>query len=169
VNAVPRQGSRTPRESAANERLAAWLATPLADFVRDARVRLALVLEPSGRVLAQHGFTRSIDVMAACSLAAAIHASATELGRQLGDTLGPLHHGGADRQLFLAPLAASEAPLLLLAVFERDTTLGIVRHFSSAFARRVSRDMPARDGTPLLAADFERELGRNLATLFGRA
>jgi hypothetical protein len=168
VSASPRPEARAQQEASANERLAPWLAAPLADFVREARVRMALVLEPSGRALAQHGFTRSLDVMAACSLAAAIHASADELGRQLGETLGPLHHGGADRQLFLAPLQHGNARLLLLVVFERDTTLGIVRHFSTALAQRIARDVP-RDGTPLLAADFERELGRNLATLFGRA
>ena len=53
-------------------------------------------------------------------------------------------------------------------MFENDTTLGIVRHFSTAFARRIAQGEPARIDTPLLAADFERELGRNLATLFGR-
>ena len=60
-----------------------WIEQPLLRFVDDARVRLALVLEPSGRVLAQHGFTRSVDVMSACALAAAIQASAGELGSML--------------------------------------------------------------------------------------
>jgi hypothetical protein len=62
--------------------VAPWLAAPLAGFVRQARVNLAVVLEPSGRVLAQHGFTRSVDVMAACALVAANSASASERGRQ---------------------------------------------------------------------------------------
>jgi len=44
--------------------VAPWLDAPLAEFVRQARVGLAVALEPSGRVLAQHGFTRSLDVMA---------------------------------------------------------------------------------------------------------
>lgn len=153
---------------AANGRIPKWLAAPLADFVREARVRLALVLEPSGRVLAQHGFTRSLDVMAACSLAAAIHASAAALGRELGEALGPLHHGGADRQLYLVPVLAGEGALLLLAVFDEDSSLGIVRHFAAAFADRVARAAPPGRAAPL-AEDFEHELGRNLATLFGRA
>lgn len=155
--------------TAASGPVARWLAAPLADFVREARVRLALVLEPSGRVLAQHGFTRSVDVMAACSLAAASFASASALGRELGQALGPLHHGGGDRQLYLVPLGAGDAELLLLAVFDEDTSLGIVRHFAAAFAQRVGRAAPAETTPVVLAEDFEHELGRNLATLFGRA
>lgn len=150
-------------------RVAKWLAAPLADFVREARVRLALVLEPNGRVLAQHGFTRSLDVMAACSLAAAIHASAAALGRELGQSLGPLHHGGTERQLYLLPATTGDGALLLLAVFDEETSLGIVRHFAAAFAQRVERAAPPGTGTAPLAENFEHELGRNLATLFGRA
>lgn len=150
--------------------IAPWLAAPLAEFVREARVRSALVLEPSGRVLAQHGFARSLDVMAACSLAAAIHASSSELGRQLdGNPFGPLHTAGASHQLFLAPLRGGRNTLLLLAVFDDASSLGIVRHFFGAFAERAMREPPAEaDETPL-ALDFERDLGRNLAVLFGRA
>lgn len=152
-----------------SDRLAPWLAGPLAEFVRQARVRFALVLEPSGRVLAQHGFGRSVDVMAACALAAAIHASAAELGRELGTAFGPLHHGGGERQLFLAPLKAGLRSVLVLAVFEEDSSLGIVRHFFGPFARAVAASAPAEADPPLAAADLEQELGRNLAMLFGRA
>lgn len=152
-----------------NDRLAPWLVGPLAEFVRQARVRFALVLDPTGRVLAQHGFGRSVDVMSACALAAAIHASALELGRELGSRLGPLHHGGGERQLFLAPVAAGGQVVLVLAVFEQDSSLGIVRHFFAAFARAVAEAAPPDPVPPVAAEDLERELGRNLAVLFGRA
>jgi hypothetical protein len=146
------------------------LADPLSAFVRDARVRAALVLDPSGRVLAQHGFVRSLDVMAACSLAAAIHASASELGRQLeGTAFGPLHTRGATRQTFLAPVDRGGATVLVLAVFDEATSLGIVRHFFTALAGRVAALAGAPAPRALLAEDFERDLGRNLAVLFGRA
>lgn len=146
------------------------LAAPLSEFVRHARVRLALVLEPSGRVLAQHGFTKSVDVMAACSLAAAIHASSSQLGQMLdGAPFAALHHGGASRELFLAPLGTGRDALLVLAVFDHDSSLGIVRHFFHGFARQVRETMAVVPQQELLAADFERELGRNLAVLFGRA
>ena len=64
-----------------------WVEAPLARYVEEARARLALLLHPSGQVVAQAGFTRAVDVMSACALAAAVHATSKELGRQL-DALG---------------------------------------------------------------------------------
>ncbi|HEX6315115.1 MAG TPA: hypothetical protein VFZ73_09665 [Gemmatimonadaceae bacterium] len=150
--------------------VAPWLDAPLADFVRQARVGLAVALEPSGRVLAQHGFTRSLDVMAVCSLVAAIHASGSELGRQAnGAPFGPLHHSGEGRQVFLAPAAAGSGTVLVLAVFDQRTSLGIVRHFFGTFAQALQRVSDDELTTHPMTGDFERDLGRNLAMLFGRA
>jgi hypothetical protein len=150
--------------------VAPWLGGPLAEFMRQTRVNLAVVLEPSGRVLAQHGFTRSLDVMAACSLVAAIHASASELGRQLSGTpFGPLHHGGGAHQVYLAPSATPAGTVLLLAVFDEGTSLGIVRHYHGAFARAIAAATGQDLGAAISTGDLERDLGRNLAVLFGRA
>ena len=150
--------------------VAPWLDAPLCEFVRQARVDLAVALEPSGRVLAQHGFTRSLDVMAVCSLVAAIHASGTELGKQAnGEPFGPLHHGGTGRQLFLAPARTAKGVVLLLAVFDDRTSLGVVRHFFNDFAQAMSHVTERDLQTAPMTGDFERDLGRNLAVLFGRA
>ena len=40
-----------------------WIEGPLKRFVDDAGAELALLLHPSGQVLAQHGFARAVDVM----------------------------------------------------------------------------------------------------------
>lgn len=147
-----------------------WLAAPLARFVTEARVRLAIVLETNGRVLAQHGFSRSLDVMSACALAAALHATATELGTQLeGVPFGALHHVGRSQQIFLATLSLAPRALLLLAVFEESSSLGLVRLFSAELRQCAGAAVaePAPRGEAL-AADFEVELNRNLAALFGR-
>jgi hypothetical protein len=150
--------------------IAPWLDAPLCEFVRQARVDLAVALEPSGRVLAQHGFTRSLDVMAVCSLVAAIHASGSELGRQAnGEPFGPLHHAGNGRQVFLAPANAGTGVVLLLAVFDDRTSLGVVRHFFGAFAGTLGALKSDDIDRAPITGDFERELGRNLAMLFGRA
>jgi hypothetical protein len=148
-----------------------WLATPLARFVREAGVRCALVLEPSGRVLAAHGFTRSVDVMSACALAAGIHATATELGRMVQDApYGALHYRGAASQLFLSPLAVGGRVLVVLAVFDEETSLGVVRVcFGDLLASAHGVNGNAEPTPAPLAADFEKDLGRNLAALFGRA
>lgn len=101
-----------------------WVEGPLRQFVDDAQVLLALVLTPSGQVLGQHGFTRAVDVMSACALAAAIHASSSELGRLLqGKPFGGLHHAGTTRQVFLAPAQTPRGVLLCLTVFDEATFL----------------------------------------------
>src|SRR5207237_10671157 len=60
-----------------------WTLQPLTDFVREASVRLVLVVTPSGRVLAQRGISRAVDVMSVAALAAAIVATTGEPPRPL--------------------------------------------------------------------------------------
>ena len=148
-----------------------WVEEPLARFIDDARVRLVLLLETSGRVLAQHGFTRSVDVMSACALAAAIHASGAEIGRQLdGSPFTNLHHAGHGRQIFLAEVSTPRGAHILLTVFDDATSIGLVRLYFTELSRRLAAAIPAPaspESAPSLA-DFESDLNRNLAKLFGR-
>jgi predicted regulator of Ras-like GTPase activity (Roadblock/LC7/MglB family) len=149
-----------------------WVEEPVRRFVDDARVVLALLLYPSGQVMAQHGFGRAVDVMSACALAAAINASSGELGKQLdGRPFAGLHHAGADRQIFLAQAATPRGPLVFLTVFDRESSLGLVRlYFEELVAALAASAPPVVERTePVLAANFERDLNRNLAALFGRA
>ena len=149
----------------------AWIEEPLIKFIGDARVRLALLLESSGRVMAQHGFTRSIDVMSACALAAAIHASAAEIGRQLdGNPFTTLHHPGQERQIFLGELPTARGAHILLTVFDDATSIGLVRLYFTELSRRLAAAAPAVvtvSAAPTFV-DFESDLNRNLAKLFGR-
>ena len=149
-----------------------WVERPLREFVTEARVLLALLLHPSGQVLAQHGFTRAVDVMSACALAAAIHASSGELGKQLdGKPFKVLHHAGKERQIFLAPAATRASRFILLTVFDRQSSLGLVQLYFEEFRTALTRAEPTGPVArpPVLATDFEGELNRNLAALFGRA
>src|SRR6476620_386781 len=96
-----------------------WIEEPLMQFIADSRVRVVVLLEPSGRVLAKHGFTRSIDVMSACALAAAIDPSAAELGRQPdGTPCTTSDHAGHERQVCLGGLATGHSAHILLTVFD---------------------------------------------------
>jgi len=148
-----------------------WIEEPLMTFINDSRVRIAVLLESSGRVLAQHGFTRSIDVMSACALAAAIHASAAEIGRQLdGTPFTTLHHPGTTQQIFLGELPTARGAYILLTVFDEMTSIGLVRLYFRELGARLSAATPA-PAAPTVAPsllDFESDLNRNLATLFGR-
>jgi hypothetical protein len=148
-----------------------WMEPPLRRFIEDSRVRLILLLESSGRVLAQHGFTRSIEVMSACALAAAIHASAAEIGRQLdGRPFTALHHPGVERQLFLGQLTTPRGAYILLTVFDDASSIGLVRLYFTELSARFASAAPAsavQTPQPGLV-DFESDLNRNLAKLFGR-
>jgi hypothetical protein len=149
-----------------------WIEEPLRRFVEDARVTIALLLLPSGQVLAEHGFTRSLDVAAACALAAAIHASGGELGRMLdGRPFRGLHHAGTDRQLFLGEARTRRGTYIFLTVFDQESSLGLVRLYFDEFTANLSAAAPNVDAAtaPVLSDTFERDLNRNLAALFGRA
>ena len=151
-----------------------WVEPPLKQYVDDARVRMALLLHPSGQVVAQAGFSRAVDVMSACALAAAVHATSRELGRQLegaGKGFDGLHHGGEDVQLHLAPVETTGGSYICLTVFDGDSSLGLVRMFFADLCAALAAAAPRYQvkHTPALAADFEIDLNRNLAGLFGRS
>jgi predicted regulator of Ras-like GTPase activity (Roadblock/LC7/MglB family) len=147
-----------------------WVEEPLRSFVEESQVLFALLLHPSGQVLGQHGFTRSVEVMSACALAAAIHASSAALGRELESApFSELHHGGQDRQIFLARVETAQGELVLFSVFDRTTSLGLVRIYFDEFRRLLALAAPTGPAEPALAASFEQELNRSLASLFGRA
>ena len=149
-----------------------WIEGPLKQFVTDAGAELALLLHPSGQVLAQHGFARAVDVMSACALAAGIHASAGELGKLLdGRPFRGLHHVGRERQIFLAEARWPRGAYIFLTVFGPESSLGLVRLYFDELVAALAAAAPQDvvPTTPALAEHFERDLNRNLAVLFGRA
>lgn len=146
-----------------------WVEAPLRRFVDDARARMALLLHPTGQVLAQAGFTREVDVMTACALASAAHATAGELGRQVnGRAFGGLHYAGPEKQMYLAPLETSRGSYICFTVFDDETSLGLIRIYFEELARELAA--AAREAQPpaavALAHNFEAELNRNLSALF---
>jgi hypothetical protein len=148
-----------------------WVEAPLKQFVDEARVQLAVLLNPSGQVLGQFGFASSVDVMTACALAAATTASSAELGRQVdGRPFSGLHYAGKVRQIFLGQVPMGTSSLILFTVFDDESSLGLVHLFFAELCANVAGiTPPAPPATPALAEDFERELNRNLAVMFGRA
>jgi predicted regulator of Ras-like GTPase activity (Roadblock/LC7/MglB family) len=145
-------------------RLVEALRAPVETFVREARVRIALLVSGSGQVLAQHGFTRSYQVMNVASLAAATHASSRALAELTGaGRWEHLFHAGRQQQLFLAPLRTPVEELILVAIFESDSSLGIVRLFYESLEKSVGAlpDFAAPRPT-VEQASFERDLEAGL-------
>lgn len=145
-----------------------WILAPLERFVSEAGARLTLVMTPSGQVLAQHGFARAVDVMAAAALGAGIVASTGELATMLHEpTFRALNHQGRDHGVFLAGFESPRGRLLVLVVYGGESSVGLVQ----LFFEELVTDLVAAAPTPaprraVLAADFERDLNESLATLF---
>ncbi len=74
-----------------------WVEVPLQTFLDESSARLTLLMTSSGQVVAQHGFSRSLDVMTAAALGAGIGASTEELARLMGSPRfeALVHHGRA--------------------------------------------------------------------------
>ena len=121
-------------------------------------------------MVAQHGFTRALDVMSAAALGAAIMASTQELGRLTASGASrAVSHPGQAHGLFLSAFDLPQGRWIGLVVYDRDSSLGLVQLFFGRLVRELTaaapRAAPARD---VLAADFEDELNASLRSLFGR-
>ena len=148
-------------------RLVEVLKAPIADFVREARVRTALLINGSGQVLAQHGFTRSYEVMNVAALAAAGHAAARALAQMTeAKSWTHLHHAGKQRQLFMAPIKAPLEELILVAIFDSDSSLGLVQLFFQRFSTHIGALPELRQRTfQTTQSNFERDLQAGLSNV----
>jgi hypothetical protein len=147
-----------------------WIEDPLARFVTEAGARLTLIMTPAGQVLAQYGFTRAVDVMAAAALGAAIFSSTREIAATIGEKVfRALNHQGVHHGIFLAEMSTPRGPLLALVVYGSESSVGLVQLFYEDLVRDLVAACP-NDGPakPVIAADFERDLHKSLASLFGR-
>lgn len=127
-----------------------------------------LLMNPTGQVYAQHGFTRAVDVMAAAALGAAIVSATREIGEMLKETtFSILNHQGKRHGVFLSGFDGPLGRMVLLVIYGPETSLGLVQVFFDEFVIDLSEAGPSYQPTePVLAADFERELNRSLAALF---
>jgi predicted regulator of Ras-like GTPase activity (Roadblock/LC7/MglB family) len=151
-------------------RIVAALKAPIESFIRDSRVRVALLVSTSGQVLAQHGFTSGYEVMNVASLAAATHASSRALGDLTrSGSWAHLHHAGTRQQLFLATLPTPVQPLIMVAIFDSLSSLGLVQLFFERLAERIAR-LPEMQAARTSAdqRSFERDLESGLERVFSR-
>jgi hypothetical protein len=145
-----------------------WLVEPVERFVRETGARLTLIMTPAGQVLAQYGFTRAVEVMAAAALGAGIAASTGEIVRMLDEpAFRALNHQSPTHGVFLGHFESPRGGLLALVVYGADTSIGLVQlFFEDLVADLAAAAPPPPTRGPVLAADFERDLNESLATLF---
>jgi hypothetical protein len=124
----------------------------------------------SGQVVAQHGFSRSLDVMTAAALGAGIVASTEELARLMGSSrFESLVHNGVRQSCMLAAFATPRGRWIGLVVFGPETSVGIVQLFFDQMVQQLVTAAPREQApAPMLAENFESELNASLKALFGR-
>lgn len=147
-----------------------WVEGPLQTFLDESSARLTLLMTSSGQVVAQHGFSRSLDVMTAAALGAGIGASTEELARLIGSPrFEALVHHGTRQSCLLSGFSTPRGKWLGLVVFGPETSVGIVQLFFEQLVEQLAaaapRDQPV---APVLPEDFEHELDASLKALFGR-
>lgn len=145
-----------------------WVDAPFRRFIADARIKCGVVLLPSGRVVAQYGFSGPDEVMSVCALASAINASSRELGKQLdGKPFGELHHAGGERQLYMGNCAVGGSEYLFVGVFDAESSLGVVEMYFGDFSRALEESWKSSAPAARPHGDFEGDLNRSLDALFG--
>jgi hypothetical protein len=147
-----------------------WVAAPLQSFLDDSSARLTLVMTAAGQVIAQAGFTRSVDVMAASALGAGIIATLDALAEVMGTgRFSAVLHQGTRQSLYLRAFDTPRGRWIGLVVFGTETSAGLVQVFFKDLAERLAAAAPADGATAApLAASFEHELNASLRSLFGR-
>ncbi len=147
-----------------------WTLVPLERFIMESGARLALLMTPAGQVLAQHGFTRAVDVMSAAALGAAIVSSTGEIAKMMDEPeFRALNHQGVEHGIFLAGFETLRGRLLALVVYGTDSSMGLVELFFQTLKAELVAACPVEERRePVLAADFEHELNASLGSLFGR-
>ena len=147
-----------------------WVEPPLAAFLAESSARVTLLMTSAGQVVAQHGFTRSLDVMAAAALGAGIMAATTELARIMGGRpLPAVAHQGRSLGFYLAAFDTPGGRWVGLVVYGKETSLGLVQVFFARLVEELGRAAPAElPPRQVLAENFEQELNTSLRALFGR-
>lgn len=147
-----------------------WVAAPLQGFLDESGARLTLLMTSAGQVIAQDGFTRSVDVMAAAALGAAIMASTDALADVMGTpAFGVVLHQGPKQSLMLRAFTTPRGRWIGLVVFGSETSVGLVQLFFQELEEALARAAPAEPvSRAVLAENFEYELNASLRSLFGR-
>jgi hypothetical protein len=80
-----------------------------------------------------------------------------------------LYHAGQRHGIHLAACETPRGRLVVLTVFGKETSIGLVQVFFDEFVTALKAAAPVdQPRQPILAADFEHELNSSLASLFRR-
>src|SRR4051794_14246091 len=107
----------------------------LADFLQKAEAELTVVIDRGGNVISQYGDIAIMDVTIIAALAAGSFAATKELARRIGEIeFNALYHQGNGNHIFMNSV---DDDTIMITVFGRRTTVGLVRFYSASAAQNV--------------------------------
>ena len=146
-------------------------------FLKKSAARCALLVDKDGHMITSRGETANVDLDTISALVAGSFAATKQLAHQFGEQeFTALFHQGRGRNIQLS-LVAERA--LLTALFDDDTTVGMVRLYATEAAKRLgevfrkkleeARNAPAEDSanTGQAESGFLGESAGALDDLFG--
>jgi predicted regulator of Ras-like GTPase activity (Roadblock/LC7/MglB family) len=109
----------------------------LGRYLQETGARCAVLIDRTGRLLAAAGNTGTLDQTAFASLAAADFAASDQLAALLGEReFAALYHHGERQSMYLADI---DGWAIVAAMFDRRTTLGMVRIKTKGVVARLGR------------------------------
>jgi predicted regulator of Ras-like GTPase activity (Roadblock/LC7/MglB family) len=108
----------------------------LAEFLQKAEAELTVVIDRGGNVISQYGDISIMDVTVIAALAAGSFAATKELARRIGEIeFNALYHQGNGNHIFMNSV---DDDTIMITVFGKRTTVGLVRFYSSTAAQKVA-------------------------------
>lgn len=108
----------------------------LGNFLAKAEAELTVVIDRGGNVISQFGNMDVMDVTIIAALAAGSFAATKELARRIGEVeFNALYHQGNGNHIFMNSV---DDDTIMITVFGRRTTVGLVRFYSASTAQSVA-------------------------------
>jgi predicted regulator of Ras-like GTPase activity (Roadblock/LC7/MglB family) len=115
----------------------------LGDFLKKADADLTVVIDRGGNVISQFGDISVMDVTIIAALAAGSFAATKELARRIGEVeFNALYHQGNGSHIFMNSV---DDDTIMITVFGRSTTVGLVRFHSVVTAQAISALLKSLD------------------------
>lgn len=105
------------------------IAQRLDAFLKASRSSLVILIDRSGQIIAERGYSRKRDAEELAALAAAAFAATEQVAKLIGEeSFTVLFHQGEERNIHLSVVGDNA---LMLTAFDDRTTLGLVRLYAS--------------------------------------
>ena len=103
-----------------------WAITSvLKELLKNSNSRSILLIDKTGQLIASVGVEPHFDLMSFASLCAADFEANSHLAKLIGEKdFSTLYHQGSDESMYLARV---ESRIILVVLFDKRTTLGLVR------------------------------------------